>query len=75
MITLVRRYLAEGEPGLAPRSRRPLTSPQRTVQTHAGTDILVLVHDRHIRVLTADGELPRELHLDPSKDYQPQPTP
>ncbi len=32
VITLVRRYLAEGEPGLAPRSRRPLVSPQRTVQ-------------------------------------------
>ena len=39
---------------------------------HAGTDILVLVHDRHIRVLTTDGELLRELHLDPSKDYQRQ---
>ena len=39
---------------------------------HAGTDILVLVHDLHIRVLTTDGELLRELHLDPSKDYQPQ---
>jgi transposase InsO family protein len=40
---------------------------------HAGTDILVLVHDLHIRVLNHDGELLRELHLDPSKDYQPQP--
>ena len=42
---------------------------------HAGTDILVLVHDLHIRVLTTDGELLRELHLDPSKDYQRQPKP
>jgi hypothetical protein len=40
---------------------------------HAGTDILV--HDRHIRALTTDGELLRELHLDPSKDYQRQPKP
>ena len=40
---------------------------------HAGTDILVLVHDLHIRVLTTDGELLRELQLDPNKDYQPQP--
>ena len=40
---------------------------------HAGTDILVLVHDLHVRVLNHDGELLRELHLDPSKDYQPQP--
>jgi transposase InsO family protein len=40
---------------------------------HAGKDILVLVHDLHIRVLTTDGELLRELQLDPTKDYQPQP--
>jgi len=39
---------------------------------HAGTDILVLVHELHVRVLTHDGELLRELQLDPSKDYQPQ---
>ena len=30
VITLVQRYQAEGEPGLAPRSRRPERSPQRT---------------------------------------------
>ena len=30
VITLVQRFLAEGEPGLRPRSRRPLTSPQQT---------------------------------------------
>lgn len=42
---------------------------------HAGTDILALVHDRHIRVLTTDGELLRELTLDPHQDYQPQPKP
>jgi transposase InsO family protein len=40
---------------------------------HAGTDILVLVHDLDIRVLTSNGELLRELRLDPTKDYQPQP--
>jgi transposase-like protein len=32
VITLVQRYLAEGQAGLEPRSRRPLTSPQRTAQ-------------------------------------------
>jgi transposase InsO family protein len=31
VITLVQRFLAEGEAGLAPRSRRPRTSPSRTV--------------------------------------------
>jgi transposase InsO family protein len=42
---------------------------------HAGRDILVLVHDRHVRVLTTDGELLRELQLDPAEDYQPQAKP
>ena len=32
VITLVQRFLAEGEPGLAPRSRRPRSSPARTAQ-------------------------------------------
>jgi transposase InsO family protein len=39
---------------------------------HAGTHVLVLVHDLHIRVVTNDGELITELQLDPGKDYQPQ---
>ncbi len=30
VITLVQRYFAEGDAGLAPRSRRPLTSPHQT---------------------------------------------
>src|SRR4051794_17064713 len=32
VITLVQRYLAEGESGLQPRSRRPRTCPARTPQ-------------------------------------------
>lgn len=40
---------------------------------HAGTDILVLVHDLDIRVLASDGALIRELVLHPSRDYQSQP--
>src|ERR1700686_1035122 len=32
VIPLVSRYLAEGDPGLRPRSRRPLTSPGRTAK-------------------------------------------
>jgi hypothetical protein len=35
--------------------------------------VLVLAHDRHIRVLTEDGELVRDLTLDPTRNYQPQP--
>jgi transposase len=32
VITLVQRYLAEGDAGLEPRSRRPLRSPSRTAE-------------------------------------------
>ncbi|WP_448626217.1 IS481 family transposase [Geodermatophilus sp. URMC 64] len=39
---------------------------------HAGSPVLVLVHDRHVRVLTTSGELLRDLTLDPTRDYQPQ---
>ena len=35
VITLVARFLAEGEAGLAPRSRRPLSSPHRTARAAA----------------------------------------
>jgi hypothetical protein len=31
----------------------------------------LLVADRDIRVLTVEGELLRQLTLDPSRDYQP----
>jgi hypothetical protein len=41
----------------------------------AGTDVLILVHDLHIRVLTDHGQLLRELQLDPTKNYQPQTKP
>jgi len=37
---------------------------------HAGTNVLILVHDRHIRILNTDGQLLRELQLDPTKDYK-----
>jgi len=33
----------------------------------------MLVHDLHIRIVTTSGQLLRELQLDPSRDYQPQP--
>jgi transposase InsO family protein len=38
----------------------------------AHTPVLVLVHDLHVRILTTSGQLLRDLHLDPSCDYQPQ---
>jgi len=39
---------------------------------HVGTYVLLLVRELHVRVITEDGELLRELTLDPSRDYQPQ---
>jgi transposase InsO family protein len=42
---------------------------------HAGTHVLVLIRDLHIRVLNTNGTLLRELQLDPTQDYQPQPKP
>jgi transposase InsO family protein len=39
---------------------------------HAGTPVLLLVHDLHVRILTTSGRLLRDFQLDPSRDYQPQ---
>jgi transposase InsO family protein len=39
---------------------------------HAHTPVLLLVHDLHIRILTTSGQLLRDFHLDPNRDYQPQ---
>ena len=42
-------------------------------RTHAGTHVILLVHDLDIRVVNAiTGELLRELTLDPERDYQPR---
>jgi len=38
----------------------------------AGIRVTLLVADLHIRIITDDGQLLRELTLDPSRDYQPQ---
>jgi transposase InsO family protein len=38
---------------------------------HAGTRVLMLVAGLHVRIVDQDGELLRELILDPSRDYQP----
>ncbi|HET6770787.1 MAG TPA: IS481 family transposase, partial [Actinomycetota bacterium] len=38
---------------------------------HAGLRVLLLVADLKVRVLTQDGELLRELTLDPERGYQP----
>ena len=41
-------------------------------RTHAGTHVLLLVQDLHVRIVdAATGELLRELTIDPTRDYQP----
>lgn len=42
---------------------------------HAGTRILLLTADLDIRIITQDGQLLRQLTLDPTRDYQPQNNP
>ena len=37
-----------------------------------GREVVMLIADRDIRVITPDGELLRHLELDPTRDYQPQ---
>ena len=41
-------------------------------RSHAGTPVLLLALDTHIRVITEDGQLLRDLQLDPTHNYQPQ---
>jgi transposase InsO family protein len=42
---------------------------------HAGTTVLILVHDRHVRIITTSGKPLRDFQLNPDKDYQPQAKP
>ncbi|MFL5799578.1 MAG: integrase core domain-containing protein, partial [Actinomycetota bacterium] len=42
---------------------------------HAGMRVVVLVADLDVRVLSEEGELLRELVLDPNRDYQPRSAP
>jgi len=37
-----------------------------------GREVVLLIADREVRILTPAGELLRHLRLDPSRDYQPQ---
>ncbi len=42
---------------------------------HANKPVLILVKDRHVRITAPHGEVLRDFHLDPTRDYQPQPKP
>lgn len=42
---------------------------------HARTPVIMLINDRHIKIIaTTTGEILRDLHLDPTRNYQPQNT-
>jgi hypothetical protein len=41
---------------------------------YAGTSVLVLVHDLHIRVLGTSGRLLRDLALDPTRAHRSGPS-
>lgn len=42
-------------------------------RTHAGTRVLMLIQDHHVRIINAaTAELIRELTIDPTRDYQPR---
>ena len=40
-------------------------------RAYAGTEVLLLVADDDVRVVTLDGQLLRHLRIDPTKNYQP----
>ncbi|MCW3025784.1 MAG: hypothetical protein JWM29_1216, partial [Solirubrobacterales bacterium] len=40
-------------------------------RAHKGRQVKLLIADQSIRVIDLDGELIRELTLDPSRNYQP----
>jgi transposase InsO family protein len=40
-------------------------------RAHAGTRVVLLVADLDVRIVNEDGELLRQLTIDPSRDYQP----
>ena len=44
-------------------------------RAHAGTEILLLVADDDVRIVTLDGELLRHLTVDPNRNYQPKAKP
>ena len=40
-------------------------------RAHKGRQVKLLIADQNIRIITTDGELIRQLTLNPSRDYQP----
>jgi transposase InsO family protein len=41
-------------------------------RAHRGHHVLMLIHDRNVRVLTTNGELITQHHIDPDRTYQPR---
>ena len=69
VITLVQRYLAEGETGLEPRSRRPLRSPHRT--PNAVEDAIVTIRKELDRAGHEAGAATIAFHLERSYGHTP----
>src|SRR5947209_8525509 len=66
------RYGGSGGRTLLPRRFvLHLTASARKI----GQPVLLLVANKHIRIVREDGSLLRELTLDPTRDYQPLGTP
>jgi hypothetical protein len=59
------------------RPERPPSATPASSDTSASAEptkdanVLLLVHDRDVRVLTSKGELIAELRIDPDRTYQP----
>ena len=50
-----------------------LEATRQILKLRPGTKVLILARDLELRIITQhDGELIRQLTLDPSQDYQPQ---
>jgi hypothetical protein len=41
-------------------------------RAYAGVRVMILVRDLSVRIITEDGELLRDLTLDPTRNYQPR---
>lgn len=77
---LITRYREGGYEALAPRSRRPRSCKHQTPpeivgrigRAHKNRPIKLLIADRDIRIIDLEnGQLIRELTLNPNRDYQP----
>ena len=68
---------SRNSPDLSPRAGAPMRHRTRlhhigVGHAHKGKRVIMLVDGLDVRVVSQDGELLRQLTLDPTRDYQPQ---